>query len=205
MKILTVGDSFTYGEELADQQTAWPYLLAQQLSADVDNLAKPGSGNKRMVRTVVELADNYDIIIVAWSHFARIESADAQGIFDVWPGSNQNVWQGSTVHRRELVKYMTVNYDDQYLYTDYLLNIILLQRYLESKNKQYVMLDSFNNNNFRHLNVALSAQVNAKTFLGWSRETMMEWTYGTAKGPNGHFLEAGHQLVADKIYEHIRN
>jgi hypothetical protein len=34
---------------------------------------------------------------------------------------------------------------------------------------------------------------------------MMEWTYRTPQGPGGHFLEQGHAIVADKIYEHIRN
>ncbi len=37
-----------------------------------------------------------------------------------------------------------------------------------------------------------------------------EWLYncpnGPAKlGPNGHPLEQGHEVIADKIYEHIRN
>jgi hypothetical protein len=32
-----------------------------------------------------------------------------------------------------------------------------------------------------------------------------EWTYGTPNGPNGHPLEQGHEIIADKIYEHIRN
>jgi hypothetical protein len=34
---------------------------------------------------------------------------------------------------------------------------------------------------------------------------MMDWTYNTPKGPGGHFLEEGHAIVADKIYEHIRS
>jgi hypothetical protein len=34
---------------------------------------------------------------------------------------------------------------------------------------------------------------------------MMEWTYGSPQGPMGHFLEEGHAIVADKIYEHIRH
>jgi hypothetical protein len=34
---------------------------------------------------------------------------------------------------------------------------------------------------------------------------MMEWTYKTPQGPAGHFLEEGHQKVAEKINEYIRN
>jgi len=32
-----------------------------------------------------------------------------------------------------------------------------------------------------------------------------EWTYGTPQGKNGHPLEQGHEIIAEKIYEHIRN
>jgi hypothetical protein len=33
----------------------------------------------------------------------------------------------------------------------------------------------------------------------------MEWTFGSDQGPKGHFLEQGHEIVANKIYEHIRH
>lgn len=205
MKILALGDSFTYGEELEDKSKAWPYLLAQRLGASVNNLAKPGSGNTRMVREVVSQAKKHDMILIAWSHFARFETSDQHGTYDIWPGSNPKIFLGDTEYRKTLVDYFNRYNNDQYLYTQYLLNVILLQNYLKQQSIRYIMLDSFNNNKFRHLNVELSGQIDADTFLGWSSETMMEWTYGMPKGPFGHFLEQGHQTVSDKVYEHIRN
>jgi lysophospholipase L1-like esterase len=80
--ILTVGDSFTYGEELADRNHSWPFLLANKLSANVTNMARPGSGNKRMIRYVMEhVADAtpLDLVVVGWSSPGRIEFADEDG------------------------------------------------------------------------------------------------------------------------------
>jgi hypothetical protein len=48
-------------------------------------------------------------------------------------------------------------------------------------------------------------QIDSIYYLGWPNETMMEWTYGCSKGPGDHFLEQGHEVVANKIYEHIRH
>jgi hypothetical protein len=33
---------------------------------------------------------------------------------------------------------------------------------------------------------------------------MMEWTYGAEIGPRKHFLERGHEIVADKVYNHMK-
>ena len=41
--------------------------------------------------------------------------------------------------------------------------------------------------------------------MEFNKSGMIEWAEGCKKGPNGHFLEKGHQIVADRIYEHIRN
>jgi hypothetical protein len=205
MKVLTVGDSFTYGEELADQKSAWPYLLGHE----VTNLAKPGSSNTCMVRAVVEHAYDYDLIIIAWSHFARTEIADETGFYDIWPGCNAIQYNEHSPWRKQLVDYYTKHYNDDYLYTQYLLNIILVQNYLTANNKRYLMLDSFGNHQVAQRaakeNTKLIAQINKEFYIGWPKSSMMEWTYTCSKGPNGHFLEDGHRQVADKINEHIRN
>ena len=51
----------------------------------------------------------------------------------------------------------------------------------------------------------LTTKIDQYNYLGWPTQGMCEWTYNCPMGPNGHFLEKGHQLVADKIYEHIGN
>jgi hypothetical protein len=85
------------------------------------------------------------------------------------------------------------------------MNIVLLQNFLKQHNKKYVMLDAFGNTKLRHLNTELTKQIDTTYYLGWPAESMMEWTFGSDQGPNGHFLEKGHSIVADKIYEHIRH
>jgi lysophospholipase L1-like esterase len=204
MRLLTVGDSFTYGEELSDVNNAWPFLLGKKLGYEITNLAKPGSGNTRMVRHAVEQIDNYDIIIIAWSHFARTELADESGFYDLWPGCSSLPHKKFSSWRSEVIEYYSRHHNDQYLYNQYLINVVLLQNYLKIQNKKYLMLDTFNNNSYRKDN-EVSNQIDQTYYIGWPNETMMEWTYNTPQGSGRHFLEQGHEQVADKIYEYIRN
>ena len=204
MKLLAVGDSFTYGEELSDLNNAWPYLLGNKLGYTVNNLAKPGSGNTRMLRHAVEQINNYDLIIIAWSHFARTELADENGFYDIWPGCSVLPHKEFSSWRSEVINYYSKHHNDQYLYNQYLINIILIQQYLKFNNKKYIMLDTFGNNSYRKNNIVVD-QIDSTYYIGWPTTTMMEWTHGCPKGPGDHFLEQGHEIVADKIYEHIRH
>lgn len=202
MRLLTVGDSFTYGEELSDLTLAWPYHLSKKLGYSVTNLAKPGSGNTRMVRHAIEQVNNYDMIIIAWTHWARTEIADEGGYYDIWPGCSPKPHREHNPWRSDLVEYYTRHYNDEYLYRQYLLNIILLQSYLSKNNKRYLMLDAFANNQYRgrKVNKDLIDQIDTSYFIGWPTDSMMEWTYGCDQGPHGHFLDLGHLRVAEKIY-----
>ena len=208
MKILAVGDSFTYGDELTNPLAdSWPAKLSHLLGYQIDNLGLPSTGNTYTVRTVLENFNNYDLFIIAWSHFARIEVADQFGIYDTWPGNPGLKFSNNLDFRLELVKYYTLHYDDSYLYKQYEMNIVLLQNLLSNNNKKYLMLDAFGNNQspLRNVKTLIHDMIDTTYYLGWPNETMMEWTYGTEQGPGGHFLEDGHKLVADKIYEHIRH
>jgi len=206
MKLLTVGDSFTYGEELADLNSAWPYLLAEKLGYEVTNLAKPGTGNTRMVRTCIEQVTNYDIVIIAWSHFARVEWADQKGIYDVWPGCSVAPHKGTAEWRRYYIDHITHHYDDKYLYRQYLVNIILLQNFLKANNKKYIMFDVFSNaaKEERYIDTAdLLAQIDTTSYWGWPDKTLMAVTWGLPIGPRGHFLNEGHAKVAEEIYNYM--
>jgi lysophospholipase L1-like esterase len=211
MKLLTVGDSFTYGEELTDRTLAWPYLVGRMLGYEVTNLAVPGTGNTQMIRSVVENYQQYDLIIIAWSHYARIEFADEYGIYDTWPGHKGVMFNDNLSFRRNLLEYINRHYSDSYLFNQYLLNIILLQNLLTNNNRNYLMLNAFGNNILnnmdfkKYVNYNLIEKIDTSNIVGKFEDTMMEWAYNCPKGPNGHFLALGHQRVADKINEHIRN
>ena len=209
MRLLTVGDSFTWGQELDDNTSAWPYLLSARLEYTLDNQAKPGSGNLRMVRYAIEHIDNYDMIIVAWTHFARNEFADDCGFFDIWPGFNPKYFKDIIPHRVELIEYFNKHHNDDYMYRQYLINIILLQKYLMLNNKRYLMLDAFGNHQYSgrtsEKNKDLLEQIDATHFVGWPDKSMMEWTWGTEMGAGGHFLEKGHVKVAEKLFYQMEN
>lgn len=205
MKLLTAGDSFTYGDELADINSAWPYLLAKRIGCELSNLAVSGVGNSQITRTVVENYHDADLIIIAWSDYARIEFADDHGVYDIWPGCRGIAFDAELGYRRKLLDYINRNHNFRYLYKQYLINILLLQSFLQQQNKKYIMMDAFGNLEKRREFYNLTKQVNTTNYLGWPNETMMEWTYGCPQGPGGHFLEEGHERVANKIYEHIGN
>jgi len=139
MKLLTVGDSFTYGEELVDINNAWPYLLGKQINYEVTNLGSPGCSNNHMIRNVIENADKHDLIIIAWSHFARLEVSDENGTYDLWPGGSGVFFTGELKYRKELMNYVNRHHNDEYLYNQYTTNIVLVQKYLESKGYKLVV------------------------------------------------------------------
>lgn len=209
MRILTVGDSFTYGDELTDIKQAWPHVLQNKLSCELTNLGKPSTGNTSMVRNVVEHIADYDLVIIAWSHYARIEFADEHGIYDTWPGHSGVMFNGQLSYRSTLLNYINKHHDDNYLYRQYLINTLLIQNFIQQQNKKYLMLDSFGNNfnDFKHDKQIsqLLTQVDDRYYIGWLKDNMTDWTYTSPRGLGGHPLEAGHQIVADKIYEYIRH
>jgi len=210
--ILAIGDSFTFGDELVNRHiSAWPVLVGQSLNSTVVNLGVPSSGNTRMVRTAIEQSGRYDLVIVAWSHFARLEFGDTVGTFDIWPGctSKSVQFENQYGHRRKLLDYISRYYSDKYMYRQYLINVILLQNYFKATGQKYVMLEAFGNNNegyFKFTNDIqdLVNQIDPTYFMTWPNETMMNWTMGVAKGDKGHFVEDGHRIVADKVVQFIR-
>jgi len=210
--ILTVGDSFTYGEELEDRNLSWPVLLGNKVSADVVNLARPGAGNKRMVRHVIEHVASgqpVDLVVVAWSSPGRQEFADADGFFDIWPGYSGNMFKREQAWRIDLLNYINRFHNDEWMYKQYLLDVILLQSFLKEHGIPYVMCKTVGNEYYHRAFFTrvkpVAELVNSDGFLGWPDAGMTEWVGECERGPNGHFLEAGHEIVANQIYEHIRH
>jgi lysophospholipase L1-like esterase len=204
--ILAVGDSFTYGEELEDRTNAWPCLVAAELNATVDNRGIPSGGNTQVVRNIVEHATPDDVVLIGWTSPGRMEFADEEGVYDIWPG-----YTGKWVRhgRKELVDYINKHYNDEHIYKQYLVNVILAQSFLKLNNIRYIMMPVVSNeyykNKFKHKFTELRKQVDATYFVDEILGTgMAEWTYGLPQGPNGHFLDDGHRVVANKVLDKIK-
>ena len=204
-KLLALGDSFTYGQELVNQTDAYPYLVGAHYGYEVTNLALPGSGNTRVVRELFTHGIEYDAVIIGWSHFARVEFADELGVYDIWPGcaNNRVAFDGKVQHRRDLIHYITAYHNDLYALRQHLVNVIATQSYCKVNKISLVMVDAFGNNIFyrkyKDKIVDLTNQVDIVTYAGWPNQTLNEWAKETERGPHGHFLERGHRVVADNI------
>lgn len=199
--ILTVGDSFTYGSELADRRTAWPYLLGRP----VKNLGLGGSSNDRIFRTVVEETSltKFDLVVVAWAFPNRKE---------VFNNTTKAPICINYTHEDKLPwvrDYFKFNYDKDFAFRQWLTQIVALQGYLKSIGQKYIFCNVAGlqgdfvkySGDLEHL----LNKINKDFYVGWPYNGMLEWAKYTPIGPGGHFLEEGHKLVADKINEHIRN
>jgi hypothetical protein len=209
--IHAIGDSFTYGDELSSQELAWPAVLANKLNAKVLNLGKPATGNKRMVkRTIDAVIDKSELIIVGWSDCNRQEFADDIGIYDLWAGRDYRAFQLSDpTHRINLIKYMTAYDTPEYYYAEWLRQIILVQNLCKANNIPCVMFVACGAHSSHQLYhkqfIKLTNAIDHSMFVDDMFTSVGEWTYNTPQGKNGHPLEQGHEIIANKIYEHIRN
>jgi lysophospholipase L1-like esterase len=213
MNILTVGDSFTYGEELDDLYNAWPYKLGNRIrNSSVVNLGEPAASNDKILRKTIEyvLVNNVDLVVIGWSNLGRSEFADEFGYYDVWPGYSGNLFlNDGSLWRKELVDYVSKYHCSKAIHKKFLQTVLLLQGFLDSRKIKYVMCNIVQNEYYKKTHFDgledYNEQINRERFLGFNEAGMCEWAHGCKKGPGGHFLEDGHQIIADKINEHIRN
>ena len=210
MNILTVGCSFTYGSELTNPAiSAWPYLLGQQNNWKVNNQGQGGGSNDRSIRVCFEEVPNkYDLIIVAWTIHDRIEVPSGSGLLNVTLGYSEK-------HNLSwATEYFTKHYDRLYSYQRWLRQVIMLQSYFKQINQQYLFLSTFGIwSDLREAHYDeymlklqyLVDQVDSTYYIDWPKWGIVDWQGDCPKGPGGHPLELGHQRIAEKINEHIRN
>jgi hypothetical protein len=215
-KLLTVGDSFTYGDELDDIYMAWPYRLASLLNYQVVNLGQSGCSNTSIFRrTISEIAnapESYDLVVIGWTSPGRIELKDHVGVaYDIWPGFQVH-GDFFTMHpwREELVTYLNKYHNVEYLFEQYVINVLSLQSYLKANNIPYVMLDITGKDYYKKSSppdTRLIQQIDKNNFIGWGWDGfgMTEMAKGCPRGPKGHPLAEGHQKIANQIYTFIND
>jgi hypothetical protein len=95
MRILTLGDSWTYGKNSSDPSImSWPAQMARKYDVDVVNLARPGSSNQRAARIGVEelCRDSaYDYVIFPLAPASRTEILKNGKYHQIWPNTNSDV------------------------------------------------------------------------------------------------------------------
>lgn len=206
MKLLTIGDSFTYGTELSDpSKHAWPVLLSQACSADLRNISAGGFSNDAMFRECVEQVshDGYDVVIVAWTDPARMEITRSGQPFSV------NLSPRMCKLVPWLEQYYLYNQDDEHSYRRTLTMIVACQEFLKSCQQPYVFVSTFGlqvlHKVYEEKYRSLHDKIDKENYPGWPGEGIVEWMGDCPKAPGGHPLELGHQRIAEKINEHIRN
>jgi len=208
--IHAIGDSFTYGDELPLQDLAWPSLLSKKLNKEVVNQGRSATGNKRMVKRAIDaVIDQSELVVIGWSDCNRQEFADEIGIYDIWAGRNFRAFQQDPTHRIDLIKYLTAYDTPEYYYADWLRKVILIQSLCKLHNIPCIMFIAcgahVNHQQYHKKFQKLVDQIDTSMFVDGMFNSVAEWCYGVPYGPNGHPLEAGHQIIANKIHDHIRH
>ena len=93
MRILTLGDSWTYGINevgLIPDQISWPAQLAKKYNVEVVNLARGGASNQRAARIGIEELcrdSNYDYVIFPLVPASRTEMLIKGKWTQIWPNT----------------------------------------------------------------------------------------------------------------------
>lgn len=207
MLLQTFGCSFTYGEELPDPSTqSWPVLLANKLNYNLDNCGSPGVGNDYIIKTAIKRTPklNPNLVIVSWTSCGRMEFADENDVYDIWPGCNRR-FKVFRPHRNTLIKYITSYNNQLHQYRCWLRNVILLQDFFKLRNIDYRFVSTFDNLKLhaiygKHSNEYLQ-HIDTDKFIGWPDSEVIDWVYGYEHGTGGHPLELAHQRIADVIFD----
>jgi lysophospholipase L1-like esterase len=212
--IYCIGDSFTYGAELADRSWAWPTQLANLTGLETSNVGRQGCTNARIIKRAMDITLRLpgNKLIIAWTSISRLETIDEHGFFNYWPGNDAPAKEYTRASLIKLTTAMETNETLKWAHRKWLREIILLQAFLKQHNQQYLMLMSHMTQWYNELFLVqsdvhsdLGQYVDTSFFLGWPNSSMVDWVKHCPHGTGGHFLDEGHTKVAEKINEYIRN
>ena len=203
--ILTLGDSFTWGEELDNRiEQAWPYLIARQFDKRLNNLAQSSASNDRILRLAVEetIQRRYDLVVVVWSDQNRLEA---------WSEADNQI-KCVNVHNNFLPwiqDYYKYSYNDDYNLEKKSLQILLLQQHFKMINQPYLFANVSGRQMSYRKNLDkfgyIWKQYDLSCFMGWYDGGLVEWAHDCPRGPGGHPLELGHERIADQVAKYILN
>lgn len=171
----------------------------------------------------------HHLVIIAWSSPGRTEFHDSGGFFDTWPARVGKLWfDKQFTHRQELTKYVSLHHHAASFFEKYLQQVLIAQILLKFNGIKYLMLNTMQNDYYINLiddfiidhkefhdipqikvtKDDYNLNIDKKYFFDFGRKGMQEWLWphkNIEKGANGHFLDQGHAIVAEHVYENIRN
>lgn len=115
-RLVTFGDSFTYGQDMPDNERtwnrpskhAWPAVVGKKLDIyDVLNVALPGASNKYIANTVLDFEfKKHDLVLILWSWHNRYHIFDNRKIY----GQKIGTW--NTRHNKTAEMYYRYLYNE---------------------------------------------------------------------------------------------
>jgi len=238
MSLFFIGCSHTYGDDLDDPATqSWPALVAKAKNRSFVNAAVSGGSNDRIPYHVIKNSNRYEHFYIAWTYNERFTRYREDNNFEInWNPQLENKCYGNDHSYRDYGKLHYAFWNNQlYNFKQWLQRIIMLQRYLESKHKTYIMINSCPNNiekwsskwinfinNVRPLLCFdlmnddqlhdeyeeiqnLINEIDFSHYPGWGNWCITDLTRQYPVGASGHLLEQGHQAVADYILKYDTN
>ena len=214
MSILVIGDSLSFGSELKDMpkylglygnddadtkaevppsQYAWPSLISKRLNIDVNNLSIAGGSNDRIFRLAVNesFKQSYQCVICAWTTIDRFDFSYQGKDFPLTAGVDVSLnfpWFKS---------YLADHYNSHKSQQRWLAQLLSLQALFKQQQQQYLFVKSCGIHIDKSLQYLLS-----NVDIDWDFD-MTSLCSNLTHGKQGHFLEQGHELVADYILSKI--
>jgi hypothetical protein len=235
MKVYFNGCSHTYGDDLQFPETdAWPAVLARQKEYDFVNFSISGNTNDNIKYQTIKHADNFDKFYIAWTYTSRFTRYRSDNNHSV----NFNPMLKHSLYGKdyEFTEYGKLHYrtwhNELFAFKIWLQDIILVQRFLESKNKPYLMINTDNNaikqwttdwpkfNNSvksllcfdkmddsqlfsEHREIQqLLSQINFSNYIEFDTWWLTIMSSKYPIGPTRHLLEDGHRATAEYILKY---
>lgn len=191
---------------------AWPALVAQTLGHDLVNLSVVGAGNSRVHRVAMaeSVCRRYDLVICVWTELARLETAYLGQECPITPGNPKWPW----------VKNVFADHFSLELeYERFLTLAATLESWFRSQGQAYIYTRATGpiwrpggsvepdwSGHVPERIAALEALPDLGHRIFW-QEPQDAWCHrqGVQFGPGGHFLEAGHRLIAEHMVQFIHS
>jgi hypothetical protein len=224
-KIVSFGDSFMFGSELANNRygdKAWPGLIAEELECDYQTEAVPGCGNDHIARQIYsyfsENTANNTLAVINWTWMGRWDFYVVK--HETWitlgptcvPEQLQSLVDKTESHR--IIDFYNDYADSSILWNKFrnLQTIYAVQKFLDDKGvanvqtyMDYLLFDQqwHAPDYVKELQRLVQPEMqlfNDKNFLDWSKEKQFDITE-----QYWHPLEEAHRAAADYWKEIYKN